>query len=190
MEKRHLIPTAWGDVQIFSRGSGLSRLLLPQGEKYPSSGDDPPAALASAITAYFAGQPISFRMNFGDQQLDDMYQRAAVWWQENPRLYSQSPIPELAVDLDLSSVSPYIARVLAATAAIPWGQTISYIELGYLVSGDYRHARAVGSAMRYNPLPLIIPCHRVLAKNGPGGFSGGTGIDYKLKMLDLERKQG
>ncbi len=69
---------------------------------------------------------------------------------------------------------------------IPYGKVSSYGGISSAVFGDKRYARLVGAAMRNNPLPIIIPCHRVVRSNGEiGGFSGG--IDNKIKILKLER---
>ncbi|MEA3313431.1 MAG: methylated-DNA--[protein]-cysteine S-methyltransferase [Caldisericota bacterium] len=69
---------------------------------------------------------------------------------------------------------------------IPCGKVSSYGGISSAVFGDKRYARFVGAAMRNNPLPIIIPCHRVVRSNGEiGGFSGG--IDNKIKMLKLEK---
>ena len=68
---------------------------------------------------------------------------------------------------------------------IPYGKTISYQELAYRV-GNKNASRAVGNANGKNPIPIIIPCHRVIRKNGKlGGFGGG--INIKKKLLELER---
>ncbi|KQC09886.1 MAG: hypothetical protein APR54_03435 [Candidatus Cloacimonas sp. SDB] len=68
---------------------------------------------------------------------------------------------------------------------IPYGDTISYQELA-LRTGSINKARAVGYANSRNPLPIIIPCHRVINKNGRlGGYAGGRQI--KQKLLELER---
>lgn len=66
---------------------------------------------------------------------------------------------------------------------IPFGQAVSYGELGRRL-GRPKGSRAVGSANGANPLPIIVPCHRVLAAKGLGGFSGG--LDRKLALLRLE----
>ncbi len=67
---------------------------------------------------------------------------------------------------------------------IPFGNTISYQELASRVGG-IKKARAVGCANHYNPIPVIVPCHRVIRKNGDlGGFAGG--LDVKRFLLDLE----
>ncbi len=68
---------------------------------------------------------------------------------------------------------------------IPLGETRTYGEIAVAV-GRPGAARAVGNALRRNPYPLIIPCHRVVSKDGIGGYS--RGIDEKLKLLELETK--
>jgi methylated-DNA-[protein]-cysteine S-methyltransferase len=69
---------------------------------------------------------------------------------------------------------------------IPFGETISYQELAERV-GSINKARAVGNANHYNPIPIIVPCHRVVRKSGDlGGFGGG--LDVKEFLLELEKK--
>lgn len=69
---------------------------------------------------------------------------------------------------------------------IPYGQTISYIELAKRI-GKPNASRAVGQANGRNPLPIVIPCHRVIAADGSlGGFGGG--LPTKVKLLELERR--
>jgi O-6-methylguanine DNA methyltransferase len=79
--------------------------------------------------------------------------------------------------------------VMMAARRIPRGRTVSYTELAAM-SGHSRAVRAAASAMRNNPLPLIIPCHRVIAKNGTtGGFMGrrsGKAVELKRRLLRLE----
>jgi len=73
-----------------------------------------------------------------------------------------------------------------AARKVPYGYTITYGELAQRIAGP-SYARAVGSALRANPLPIIVPCHRIVAANGsPGGFS--CGIDLKHALLALEGK--
>ena len=68
---------------------------------------------------------------------------------------------------------------------IPYGQTISYAQLAQAVNNP-KACRAVGSANGKNPIPIIIPCHRVIASDGSlGGYSGG--LDIKKQLLDLEK---
>ena len=92
-----------------------------------------------------------------------------------------------AFDLPLAPAGTmFQARVWKAMAAIPFGQTRSYGELAAKLRSG---ARPIGSACGRNPLPIIIPCHRVLAAGGrPGGYSGGDGLPTKAWLLDLERR--
>jgi methylated-DNA-[protein]-cysteine S-methyltransferase len=91
------------------------------------------------------------------------------------------------VTLDLSSQSEFCARVYQAARAVPWGSTTTYGDLAKAVGDGLQFARDVGQAMARNPVPLIIPCHRVLAAGGKlGGFSAPGGTRSKLRMLELE----
>ncbi len=74
-------------------------------------------------------------------------------------------------------------RVRAAMISIPCGRTLSYGEIALIAGGA---PRAVGRACGANRLPIVVPCHRVLAANGIGGYSGGTGLDTKRFLLALE----
>ncbi len=79
-------------------------------------------------------------------------------------------------------VSPYRQRVLAQVAKICWGETVTY---GSLAAHIGTSPRAVGGAVGANPIPLVVPCHRVLAHNGGlGGFSGGLGVKRHLLALE------
>ncbi len=77
-------------------------------------------------------------------------------------------------------------RVIAALRRVPCGATLSYQELAAR-AGRPKAARAVGQVMATNPVPLIVPCHRVLGSGGRlGGFSAPTGLDLKRRLLELE----
>jgi methylated-DNA-[protein]-cysteine S-methyltransferase len=75
-------------------------------------------------------------------------------------------------------------RVREAMVSIPWGQTLSYGEVAHIAGSA---PRAVGQACGNNMLPLVVPCHRVLAANGIGGYSGAKGLDTKRFLLALEK---
>jgi O-6-methylguanine DNA methyltransferase len=77
---------------------------------------------------------------------------------------------------------PFHRSVLRKAMQIPYGSTVAYSELAD--SLDSRAWRAVGSAMARNPVPIIVPCHRVVAKHGIGGFGGN--VELKRRLLDLE----
>ena len=90
------------------------------------------------------------------------------------------------VPLDLTGVSDFNRRAYDLLLAIGWGETTTYGALARQL-GDVTLSRAVGAAMGANPIPLIIPCHRVLASDGkPGGFSAPGGAESKVRMLELE----
>jgi methylated-DNA-[protein]-cysteine S-methyltransferase len=92
---------------------------------------------------------------------------------------------ELKLPIALTSGTPLQRAVWLALSRIPYGETVSYSQLAEKV-GFPRAVRAVASACGANPLPLVIPCHRVVAKDGTlGGFSLG-GIAIKDKLLALE----
>ena len=86
--------------------------------------------------------------------------------------------------LDLSAGSPFQQAVWRELRRIPWGEVISYSELARRV-GRPRAARAVGNAVGRNPLPIVIPCHRVIKADGSiGGF--GCGVEIKRALLGIE----
>ena len=94
----------------------------------------------------------------------------------------------LDADVDLSAITGPFLRIVLETLRreVPWGETVTYGELAGL-AGRPRAARAVGTAMASNPVPLIIPCHRVLAANGLGGYGGADGRpDLKRALLAVE----
>ena len=83
--------------------------------------------------------------------------------------------------------TPFQKSVWACMTKIPYGETVSYGRVAReLDSGP----RAVGTACGRNPIPIIVPCHRILASNGLGGFSGGTGLETKRALLRLEKADG
>jgi len=91
-------------------------------------------------------------------------------------------------DVDLSAITgPFLRFVLETLRReVPWGETVTYGELAAM-AGRPRAARAVGTAMASNPVPLLVPCHRVLAANGLGGYGGADGRpDLKRALLALE----
>lgn len=76
------------------------------------------------------------------------------------------------------------ARIYRAVQAIPYGKTATYGEIAAQVGTS---ARVVGNAMRTNPTPLVVPCHRVVAKNGIGGFT--PSVDLKRALLAVEKRR-
>ena len=102
--------------------------------------------------------------------------------------YLGTDAARLRIPYDLAEGTPLQRAVWLAIARIPYGETISYTTLAERV-GFPRAVRAVASACGANPIPLAIPCHRVIAKDGSmGGFSLG-GLAIKEKLLALEARQ-
>ena len=89
--------------------------------------------------------------------------------------------------VNFDGLGEFGAKVLTACGKVGYGQTVSYGQLAKL-AGRPTAGRAVGNILAKNPMPLIIPCHRVIRSDGRiGGFSAGGGIRLKQKMLELEQ---
>jgi methylated-DNA-[protein]-cysteine S-methyltransferase len=88
------------------------------------------------------------------------------------------------VRLDLRHVSPFQRRVLLAATRVPAGEVVSYGDIARRI-GEPHGSRAVGQALGHNPIPIVIPCHRVVAAGGRiGGYTGGLAIKRKLLRLE------
>jgi methylated-DNA-[protein]-cysteine S-methyltransferase len=88
------------------------------------------------------------------------------------------------IPLDWSLIGPFGARVLHVTSEIPYGGVLSYTEVA-TEAGSPRGSRAAGNALGANPIPIVIPCHRVLRSGGAlGGYGGG--LNRKRFLLELE----
>jgi methylated-DNA-[protein]-cysteine S-methyltransferase len=86
--------------------------------------------------------------------------------------------------VDLGRVSPFQRRVLTATAAVPAGRLVSYGDIARRI-GRPGGSRAVGQALGHNPVPIVIPCHRVIAAGGRiGGYTGGLRIKRALLRIE------
>ena len=98
--------------------------------------------------------------------------------------YFKGEIIDFSFDVDISNLSPFVQKVLEETRKIKYGKTMTYSELAKKIGS--MGVRAVGNALGKNPVPIIIPCHRVVAKKGPGGYS--EGIDLNTRLLELEKR--
>jgi methylated-DNA-[protein]-cysteine S-methyltransferase len=99
-------------------------------------------------------------------------------------LYFAGRLREFDLPLDWQLSSGFRRRVLRATARIPYGETRSYTEMAR-GAGNERATRAAGSALGSNPIPIVVPCHRVLRRGGAlGGYGGG--LPLKEALLELE----
>lgn len=103
------------------------------------------------------------------------------------RYFTGEAVDFSSVRLDLGAQEPFFAQIYAALRRVGWGETTTYGTLAKQLGAGPEAARDVGQAMARNPVPLIIPCHRVLAAGGKlGGFSAPGGADTKAHMLELE----
>jgi len=157
-------PTAWGPMAAVATPAGLARVILP----FYHSED--------------LGQLIAFEH---PASVEDP--RALAEFVEQSRAYFNGRQPRFdAIACDLPPAEKFSGKILRACRGIPYGQTSSYGRLA-AAAGEPGAARAAAAALGRNPLPLIIPCHRVTYADGrPGGFSAPGGVALKRRMLALE----
>lgn len=119
-----------------------------------------------------------------DQEPSDSHLRLG---QEELLEYFCGRLQTFTVKVDLSRWQGFAEQVVALLRSVPYGETVTYGDLARR-AGHPHAARAVGRIMASNPLPIILPCHRVIAANGAmTGYSGGTGISTKIFLLNLEK---
>jgi len=154
--------TRLGDIWFAATPKGLVRLNFG-------------AVDIDAVESFFAGRK-DVRFDEGGAVVERAAREVIAYLEGKPRKFS--------VALDFTGWSPFARRVWRTTARIPFGQVRSYAWVADRVGGP-NFARAVGGALGMNPVPLIIPCHRVVAADGAlGGFTGGLHI--KRWLLDYE----
>ena len=102
--------------------------------------------------------------------------------------YLEGQLKDFSLPVDWSGMTDFQINVRKAVMAIPAGETASYGEIAAQI-GNPRASRGVGRANATNPIPLVIPCHRVIGANGAlTGYGGAGGLDTKRWLLDLEKK--
>jgi methylated-DNA-[protein]-cysteine S-methyltransferase len=157
-----IFSTPLGWMGLLGSPAGLRQVVLPQ----PS-----PQAVQRILSQIGATPEESF---FGD-----LPQRINKYLSGEPLICDEA--------LDIRDATSFQQQVWQAARNIPYGQTRSYQWLARQ-AGRPRAARAVGQALAANPLPIIIPCHRVVTSQGKlGGFAGGLAL--KRRLLELERSQ-
>ncbi len=156
-ERAYTVATALGWVAWIESDAGVRQATLPADEREALR-----ARLGVDALADGGGRPVG---------------RALV------SFYAGEPVELLAVPLDLGVQSEFQAAVRAVVRHITPGVTRTYGEVA-AAAGNPGAARAVGQVMATNPVPPFVPCHRVIARGGPGGFGGGLAL--KQAMLALE----
>jgi methylated-DNA-[protein]-cysteine S-methyltransferase len=152
----------FGRVLAIATGIGIVRLAFGD-EDHDAALDDAGAALATT--------PVR-----GAESLDAFARELEEYFAGRRRSFATAP--------DLALVDGFTRRVLAATARIPYGAVATYGSVAAL-AGSPRAARAAGNALRGNPVPILVPCHRVVpAAGGIGGYSGQE--PRKAALLALE----
>lgn len=155
--------TAWGWVGIASSPSGLLALTLPNPTQE--------RALKPLLGRWLEEQP------YDDPRLDGLKRKLQCYF-DGQRVLFDEP-------LDLRGATAFQRRVWSAVRDIPYGETRSYSQIARQV-GSPMAARAVGQAMAANPLPIVVPCHRIIGSDGNlCGF--GAGLDLKRRLLKMER---
>ena len=161
-----LFDTALGVCGVAWSSQGLTRLQLPESD---------PAATQARLMAWDSRAVAS-----------NPTPEIATAIAQLRRYFKGERIELNDIALDLGGISPFYQSVYAATRALAWGQTTSYGALAVAV-GSPGAARAIGQAMSRNPVPIIVPCHRVLASGSkPGGFSSFGGTLTKGRLLAME----
>jgi methylated-DNA-[protein]-cysteine S-methyltransferase len=163
--KYTIFNTAWGYFGLAADKKGLTRTVLPC--KNHKSVEK---RLLSGL------KNTKFDKNF----LKPLQKQIIAYFAGKPARFN--------TPLALDGLSPFARKVLDACRKIPAGKTVSYSQLAGMI-GKPRASRAVGSALARNPIPLIIPCHRVIHSDGSlGNFSAFGGTSTKKKLLALETK--
>jgi methylated-DNA-[protein]-cysteine S-methyltransferase len=152
---------------------------------YPGTKTLPQVSLHSPIgdisVSEEAGAIVALDWGWGRDQDDTPLLRRA---REQLHAYFDGELTTF--DLPLAPAgTAYQRRVWQALCAIPFGETRTYGDVARVAGGS---ARSVGQANGRNPIPIIIPCHRVVARGDLGGYSGGDGLATKRVLLDLESR--
>lgn len=157
-----ILDSPFGPLLAASTERGLLRLAFPE------EGVEP--------VLVGLAQRISPRILESDARLEPLRRELDEYFEGHRQLF-QTP-------LDWSLIGPFGTKVLSATAAIPYGSVLTYTQVAGK-AGSPRGSRAAGNALGSNPIPIVIPCHRVLRSGGAlGGYAGG--LDRKRRLLELE----
>ena len=174
METTQLFKTKWGWMGIAATPRGVARIVLPKTSRRSVEQE----LVESARIA-------NGQVSTTSRAVPERNARAvATHARKQLVLFLTGEGQGLDFPLDLSGGSRFQRRVWLAARQIPYGRARSYQWVAKRVGGKH-YARAVGLALGANPVPLVVPCHRVVAHDGSlGGFSGG--LRTKRRLLELE----
>lgn len=159
--------TAYGFAAIGWRGTRISSFRLPSKTA---------AAAEAAILRRFPGSTPETPPAFVEVVVSDAR-----------RYFAGERVDFSAVEIDLGEQDPLFTRIYDVVRALGYGETTTYGAVARALGEQPQAARSVGEAMSRNPVPLIVPCHRVTAAGGKiGGFSAPGGAYSKAHMLALE----
>ena len=153
--------TTFGTLLLASTEKGVRRIMLSAENQL------------NRLSQEFKEMELIEDHKFNDQAADQLGQ------------YFEGERKQFSLPLDLEGTD-FQKRVLQAVQEVPYGATRSYQDIAERI-GSPKAVRAVGNANRTNPLPLIIPCHRIIGSDGSMTGYGG-GIDLKRKLLEFEKK--
>ncbi|HET8524897.1 MAG TPA: methylated-DNA--[protein]-cysteine S-methyltransferase, partial [Thermomicrobiales bacterium] len=142
---------------------------------------------------------ISFAGEQSEEEFRRLLERRGLWPQRDDRAvapvtdqlseYFAGRRSQFQVPLDFFGLSPFTRSVLDATAEVPFGQVRTYGQIAERI-GRPRATRAVGNALHRNPIPLIIPCHRIVRSDfSLGGYAGGAAMKEQLLHLEGARTE-
>lgn len=135
------------------------------------------------------GQTEEEFLAFLNKLLEGRFERSSekvAWAAKDLLTYLSGERVDLDLHVDLSTITPFQRSVLEETSKVPRGQIATYAEIAKRI-GKPKAVRAVGQALRRNPIPIAVPCHRVIASDGTlGGYAGRMGDERKVTLLQLE----
>lgn len=158
-----IISTKFGYVGFVMRGDALRRLVLPLDSaaevREAVLREEPKATESRTLAPRVANQITQY--------------------------FAGEPV-EFDMPLDFAGRAPFETAAWKACAKVRYGRTASYRDLAKRI-GNPAASRAVGAAMGRNPIPVVIPCHRILRSDGSlGGYSGSQGQAFKQRLLEME----
>ena len=160
-------PTPWGRMGFVRGTKGLRRVVLPHYS---------PRDLSDLLAWEHPGASVD----------DEAFAELAALCRA---YFNGEPVDFGPVRCDLAAVGPFARRILTACRRIGYGRTRTYSQLARMADEEGK-ARAAARALGSNPVPLVVPCHRVVAAGGGlGGFSAAGGVELKRRMIELEGRE-